>query len=343
MSAADFAAGRLRQKQNLFQRLSELADFDAKPAPMADDAERVLQTDILQPDEKRKRERFIPVTRFALLDRLTRPFLWNPGQAAEARRFFRYLDYWRQQQYFALLLDLEQTYETFSPDSDLLMTRSFSEDERASLKHRVFEGVESLLQRANYERIDPTDVEMILTRDSHYGLDLTVDMKAFEHIVIYYRGASNQKYERRSIRKYLRKEEFNVPIFQRLFLMFKLKPFEMRVEEAMRENKLSREAAEKWVTKRCQHLPPSINERNIYLKLFKNIPRIGRRDGISEHGSAVSPAGQTPAWRHGQRRARHGCRRRCRQDRAFDDESDCGGRSFGGSRRHPRPPGHGLL
>lgn len=88
MSAADFAAGRLRQKQNLFQRLSELADFDAKPAPMADDAERVLQTDILQPDEKRKRERFIPVTRFALLDRLTKPFLWNPGQAAEARRFF---------------------------------------------------------------------------------------------------------------------------------------------------------------------------------------------------------------------------------------------------------------
>ena len=55
--------------------------------------------------------------------------------------------------------------------------------------------------------------------------------------------------------------------------MFKLKPFEMRVEEAMRENKLSREAAEKWVTKRCQHLPPSVNERNVYLKLFKNIPR----------------------------------------------------------------------
>ena len=98
-------------------------------------------------------------------------------------------------------------------------------------------------------------------------------MKAFEQIVIYYRGASNQKYERRSIRKFLRKEEFDVPIFQRLFLMFKLKPFEARVEEAMREKKLSRDAAEKWVTKRCQHLPPSINERNIYLKLFKNIPR----------------------------------------------------------------------
>src|SRR4029078_8158903 len=122
MSAGGFGAGRLRQKQNLFQRLSELADFDAKPAPMADDAERVLQTDILQPDEKRKRESSSPLSRFALLDRLTKPFLWNPGQAAEARRFFRYLDYWRQQKYFALLLHLSQTHETFSLDSDMMTT-----------------------------------------------------------------------------------------------------------------------------------------------------------------------------------------------------------------------------
>jgi hypothetical protein len=137
----------------------------------------------------------------------------------------------------------------------------------------VFEGVESLLQRANYERIDPTDVEMILTRDSHYGLDLNVDMKAFERIVIYYRGASNQKYERRNIRKFLRKEEFNVPIFQRLFIMFKLKPFEARVDEVMREKGCSRASAEKSVERARSHMPPGIADKNIYLKLFKNIPR----------------------------------------------------------------------
>src|SRR4051794_40232214 len=171
MASADFAIGRERHKQGLFQRLFDLTDLDAKPAE-AREEEESRPIDILQPDETRKRERFIPVTRFALLDRLTKPYLWPPGQAADARRFFRYLDYWRQQQYFALLLDLEQTYETFSPDSDLLMTRKFSPEERATLKHRVFEGVESLLQRANYEKIDPTHVELILTRESHYGLDL---------------------------------------------------------------------------------------------------------------------------------------------------------------------------
>jgi hypothetical protein len=86
MSSADFAEGRLRQRQSVFQRLYDLADFDAKPAPVREDEDTTLVNDILQPDEQRKRERFIPVTRFALLDRLTKPYLWPPGQAAEARR-----------------------------------------------------------------------------------------------------------------------------------------------------------------------------------------------------------------------------------------------------------------
>jgi hypothetical protein len=272
MASADISAGRLHRRQSLYARLSDLADFDPKPAELHVDV-KPEPVDILAPDDKRKRERFIPVTRFALMDRLTLPHLWAPGRAAEARRFFRYLDYWRQQQYFAMLLELEQAYEAFSPDSDLLMTRTFSDEDKEALQHRVFEGVESLLVRANYERIDPNDVELILTRESHYGLDLFVDMKAFERITIYYRGASNRKYERRRLRKFLRKDEFDVPIFQRLFIMFKMKSTETRIEEAMREKKMSREAAEKWIARREQHLPPGINDKNIYLKLFKNIPR----------------------------------------------------------------------
>ncbi|MEQ1651303.1 MAG: TMEM143 family protein, partial [Hyphomicrobium sp.] len=229
--------------------------------------------DILQPDAERKRERFIPVTRFALMDRLTLPSAWPTGEAQDARRFFRYLDYWRQQQYNAQLLELEQVYEAFSPDSDLLMTRQFTDDERIRLKHRVVTGVESLLQHANYERINPNDVDLILTKDSHYGLDLMVDMKAFDDILIYYRGASNRKHERRRFQKFMRKEEFDVPVFQRLFILFKLKAFETRVEEFMRDEGLTREQAEKRVTKNRSSLPPGINDKSVYLKLFKNIPR----------------------------------------------------------------------
>jgi hypothetical protein len=164
-----------------------------------------LGPDVIQPDGERKRERFIPVTRFALFERLSQPLAWPTGQAADARRFFRYLDYWRQQQYNSELLEIEQLYEPFSPDSDLLMTRQFSDDERQALQRRLVTSVEALLQRANYERVDPRDIALILTRDSHYGLDLFVDMNAFDEIAIYYRGASNKKHEKRNYMKFMRR------------------------------------------------------------------------------------------------------------------------------------------
>lgn len=229
--------------------------------------------DILKPEEERGLETFIPVTRFALIERLTQPAAWPPGQAREARRLFRYLDYWRQQQYAAQLLELEQDYEPFSPDSDLLMTRTFTEAERLSLQKRVVAGIESLLRQANYVRIDPDQVELILTKDSHYGLDLFVDMRAFDELLIFYRGASTRKEERRRFRKFLRKEEFDVPIFRRLCILFKLKPADVRVTEVMAEKGITRPEAEKIVRKARAQLPPSVRDDLIYMKLFKNLPR----------------------------------------------------------------------
>jgi hypothetical protein len=114
---------------------------------------------------------------------------------------------------------------------------------------------------------------MILTKESHYGLDLYVDFTAFEECLIYYRGASTRRDQRRVLRKFMRKEEFDVPIFQRLFLLFKLKPMDSAVQEVMKDQKLSRREAEKIVRRRRTIIPPAVKDENIYLKLFKNIPR----------------------------------------------------------------------
>lgn len=219
------------------------------------------------------REHFIPVTTYALIDRLTTPRAWPVGEARAARRFFRYLEYWRRQQHSVGLSNLLQAYESFSPDSDLLITRTFTPGERATLQKRVVREVEGILRQANYVRVDPADVELILTKDSHYGLDLHVDFTAFEEILVYYRGASSRRDQRRRLRKFMRKEELDVPIFQRLFLLFKLKPFEARVQEVMAERGLSRRDAEKLIRGLRAMLPSEVSEENIYLKLFKNIPR----------------------------------------------------------------------
>jgi uncharacterized protein DUF3754 len=220
------------------------------------------------------REKFLPVTRHALLDRLTAPGLWPKGDHVQARRFMRYLDYWRRHGYAAKLLDLEQLYEPFSPDTDLLQTRKFSPEERAAMQQRLVARMGELLTQGNFTRVEPESFHIILTEDSHYGLDLQVDTDAFEELLIFYRGATTITERRRDIRKaYIGWKEVKVPVFQRLFILFKLKPFETCVRELMVKQKLDRKKAEGIVRRQRKMLPDTVSSDYVYIKLFKNMPR----------------------------------------------------------------------
>ena len=241
-------------------------------APTAIGAAPVI--DVIAADELRADEHFIPVTRYALAERLTRPQAWPPGVAADARRFFRYLDHWRQQRHATTLMHLLQAYEPFSPDSDLFVTRTYTDDEREDLKAKVVAGVERQLRQANYVAIPRDSIEqMILTKESHYGLDLKVDFQVFEEIQVHYRGASVKKESRRKLSAFFRRQEFDVPIFRRVCVLFKLKSPARHIEDVMRQLRISREEATRHVRKARQHIPPQVKEDNIYLKLFKNMPR----------------------------------------------------------------------
>ena len=247
------------------------------PRPMEADEphlENKLQAeDVLPPDTERARETFLPVTRAAIVDRLTKPQAWLPGEAAQAARFFQYLAYWRQQQYQAETLAIEAAYEPFNPDTDVLQTRQYTDIEKFKMQKRLVAHMRRLLEQANYVRIDPSDVELIMTAETHYGLDFQVDLEAFEEILIFYRGASTRKDQKREFRKFFRKVEFDVPVYQRLFILFKLKPIQQRIEEVMRERKIGRKQATKIVKKLRSRLPPGVTDQNIYMKMFKDIPR----------------------------------------------------------------------
>jgi Protein of unknown function (DUF3754) len=220
------------------------------------------------------KEKFLRLTRFALLDRLTREQAWAPGRAAEARVLFRRLGLWRQQQYTAKLNELEQAYEPFSPDSDLLITRRFTAAERKAMQRRVVDGAADILEHANYTRLDLKSLDLIMKASSHYGLDLHVDLSAFDELLIFFRGMTSKTVSRRSKAKlYMSKEEFQVPTFQRLVILFKLKPFDVRVREIMAEEGMERKQAEKLVKKRRGLFGGELNDDFIYVKKFKNIPQ----------------------------------------------------------------------
>ncbi|HWB46032.1 MAG TPA: TMEM143 family protein [Hyphomicrobiaceae bacterium] len=221
-----------------------------------------------------RREKFLPVTKHALLDRLTHAAAWPNGDHVQARRFMRYLDYWRRHSYTMKLLEIEQTYEPFSPDSDLLHTRKFGAEERQVMQKRLVREISELVEQGNFTRVDPNNVHFILTKDSHYNLDLQVDLRAFEEILIYYRGATTIIERRRDFKKgWIGWKEVKIPVFQRLFLLFKLKPVDVRIREVMEEKKCTRAEAQKEVHRARGLLPATVSSDYIYLKLFKNMPR----------------------------------------------------------------------
>ena len=78
MSAADISAVGGKQKSGFFSKLGvKRGDQDgAKAAAANSGTNDTSQQDALRPGIERKREKFIPITRFALMDRLTIPSAW---------------------------------------------------------------------------------------------------------------------------------------------------------------------------------------------------------------------------------------------------------------------------
>ena len=132
------------------------------PAPIVDTGRDMppegSQFDKLSRHGDSVRETFIPITKTALIDRLTHADAWAEGDAEHARRFFLYLDYWRRQRYSAALRDVDKLYEAFNPDSDLLATRAYSESERARMQAIILEHVQVLLKQANYVQVNRDEI-----------------------------------------------------------------------------------------------------------------------------------------------------------------------------------------
>lgn len=220
------------------------------------------------------RETFIPVSRQAMFERLTDEQHWEVGQAEQIRRFYRYLAAWRHLTYMERLMDLKEAYLPFSPDRDTVAALSISPDDKADLQVRLRTDVRHLLERANYREINRTDLNAIFAEDSTYGLELHVDVEDFEELQIYARGATTKPFRTRAWKKlYLGFDERQIPIFQRLLLLVKLKDDETRIREIMRDEKLTEKKARKTLTKRRKMLPDGVTSEFVYLKLFKEIPR----------------------------------------------------------------------
>lgn len=121
-------------------------------------------------------------------------------------------------------------------------------------------------------------MQRLLVEQSPYGLNLKVDLSEFDEALLYYRGTGTiVREERNPWRLYLRKDRLDVPIFERLFLLLKLKPVEIRIAEIMASTQADRARAAREVQKARAHFPPGVSSDYIYVKIFKRIPQVASR------------------------------------------------------------------
>jgi hypothetical protein len=150
--------------------------------------------------------------------------------------------------YHGRLLDLKRAYLPFDPDTDTTELLRLSAEERQGRLNELLSDFAWLLERARFKHLSRTEIEPALENASDWGIQMDVDFSAFEHIAIFVRGEALQTRSRRNWRSLYRMQETEVPIYRRLVLILKLR----------------------------QHprLPGIVNTDNVYLKIFKDIPKL---------------------------------------------------------------------
>lgn len=219
-------------------------------------------------------ERFIPVSRFEIIDRMTRPGMWPEDEIEDAKRFFRYLAAWRHIVYKERLDRLEEAYHPFNPEADVVRGHTYSEREKQQLKADFLHLTTELLIQANYTRVEPHQlVELIGSKDQD-SLRLEVELDEYEECHVYRRGAATMRVTRkRADRLYLRSRTVEVPIYQRVFVLLKLKPESQRIREIMNELDVNERKARRILKRKRKTLPPGVSSDHIYIKMFRDIPR----------------------------------------------------------------------
>jgi hypothetical protein len=182
---------------------------------------------------------------------------------------------WRHQEHRKRLLDLLEYYLPFSPDSDTAYLIELDGAARNKARHNFIAGVERMLSQANFVRLSRDDVQRLLIERSPYWLQLNVDLSEFDEALLYYRGTGVMvQKERNPWRLYLTRVRLETPVFNRLFLLLKLKPAETRIAEIMAATGADRARAARILRKARAHLPAGVSTDHIYVKMFKRIPQI---------------------------------------------------------------------
>lgn len=168
------------------------------------------------------RENFIPIRSAELAERLEEEL--TPAERDAFRRFGGQLGAVTHREFYAKLRELKNDYAPFDPDADTLADRPLSAAEQQRRVADLFDQFGWLLGRANFSRLTSDDIRQALAATSDWGVRLKVDLTVFDRLEVFARGDVVGRRVRRRWRNMYRREAVELPIYQRLVVIFRLRP-----------------------------------------------------------------------------------------------------------------------
>jgi hypothetical protein len=198
-----------------------------------------------------RREYYIPLRHGELQRRLAADTRLAPDERRQFLQLCKLLSATFHFEYHERIERLKDEYDPFDPDAGHEHHRPGGDVvERDRSAAQLFARLTELLQRANYHKLSQSQIEQAVAAASDWGVRLNVDFSVFERLEVYARGDVIGRRTRHRWQNLYRGEEVEVPIYQRLLVIFQLR------------SSARRKRIEK-------HLDPSA----VYIKLFKNIPK----------------------------------------------------------------------
>jgi hypothetical protein len=198
-------------------------------------------------DNGGKLEHFIPLRKAELIERLCREAGLSSADQLGFRRLCELLDATLHYEYHAHFEELQKAYAPFDCDSDTQSLTVPSAAERRAQLDLLFQRFDWLMERANFQRLSRSDLENALASVGHHGLRLEVDLDGFDRLEMYCRGELKRTQLRRSWRTFYRLEQIELPVYQRLVIIFRLRD--------------------------GRRITRSLDTQDVFIKLFKDVPK----------------------------------------------------------------------
>ncbi|MFW5432038.1 MAG: TMEM143 family protein [Methylophilaceae bacterium] len=118
---------------------------------------------------------------------------------------------------------LKECYAPVNPDADTYTVFSTDKDELAEKESCLFDALNGLLDKANFEKITSEDLERSMAESSLFQIKLNVDFDDFEQVLFFRRGESKRQETLVSMLG-LRKKEVEFINYDRVVVIVKFRP-----------------------------------------------------------------------------------------------------------------------